>query len=90
MYKNNYLYYYLKLVENSIKGYQKGITIMHMDNTTLGTKIKIVIPQIEVQRNILKGIQKFENLNKMYEQNIKETQEEVTNKFLEYFNELVV
>jgi len=82
---DNYLYYYLKLVENSIKGYQKGITIMHMDNTTLGTKIKIVIPQIEVQRNILKGIQKFENLNKMYEKNIKETQEEVTNKFLEYF-----
>lgn len=79
-----YLYHFLNINIKGLEFRYKGANQKSIKKENL-CLIKIIIPSIEVQKDILKGIQKFENLNEIYEKNIKETHELVSNKFLEYF-----
>jgi type I restriction-modification system DNA methylase subunit/restriction endonuclease S subunit len=71
---NNYLYYYLKSIQNSIYEIQSGTGQPHIYSKDL-LNIKILIPSIEVQEEIIdycdNNFKIIENLNKTIEGNKK-------------------
>ena len=81
-----YIFYcfLLGIFDKTLHYRSKGSIQDNISPDTLLNNILVPYPEKNVN-NILNGLQKFENLNEIYEKNIKETQEEVTNKFLEYF-----
>jgi type I restriction-modification system DNA methylase subunit len=72
--KNDYLYYYLKFIQNDIYLLQEGSVQPHIYPITIH-KLKIPIPSIEVQEEIINycdnNLKIIENLNKTIEGNKK-------------------
>ena len=82
-----YIYYYLNSIKEHIETfYEKGSCNLSLDKKNLN-RMKVPLPPIETQNEILKGIEKIENLIKLYNENIEEIQENISTKFMEYFKD---
>ena len=60
---NKFIYYYLKININILNDKFKGVTIKHISKQDI-EDIKLPIPSIEIQEEIVKRIDIFENANK--------------------------
>jgi len=71
---NYYLYYFLKNIQENIYKLKTGLAQPHVYSKDL-EKIKIPIPSLEVQTNIIKKCEFLTDFNKRLEENIKDLKE---------------
>lgn len=78
-----YLYYYLILIQSSIFEYKKGAAQEHMDAKTL-SKFKIVIPNIGRQKEIVKQCQIYDDFTNNMKKELEQLCNSNKSEFLEY------
>ncbi len=79
----HYLYYYLLLIQPSIYKYKKGAAQDHIDSKTL-SKFKIVIPNLERQKEIVKQCQIYDDFTNNMKTKLQQVYETNKTEFLEY------
>jgi len=78
-----YLYYYLVLIQPSIYKYKKGAAQEHMDTKTL-SKLKIVIPNLKRQTDVVKQCKNYDDFTDNMKKEINKLCDTNKTEFLEY------
>ena len=82
---NDYLYYYLKLIQKPIYNHKKGIAQEHIDSCIL-SKFDIIIPNKKRQNDIINQMESFDNKIDNINKEINETQNIINTTFFNYLN----